>query len=482
MSSNKAGNNHIANLANNIADSSTITESQFGLIIGSCMYSLSAMTIAAVLVYVFLNAQFQGPALNIWMVFILLIDSICLYLIWKVSKRRMTERIYSQHGRQSILVFTILFGMAWGAAGLILLPLAEAHDQLVIFVILLGVVTGVAMTLAYRFIYAITFVLLVMLPLMTGIFISEEIAGVSAILLNILMSIYLLFLLKNILLLYDNTNRLLYQQALSTDRELALSIQCEQAIQASQSKSVFLANMSHELRTPMHAILGFSDLGTSKVASQTPEKLASYFSRIHESGQRMLGLLDDVLELSKLETDRVCLDLSEQDINSTVNFVVDKLRHLLEEHSLTVDVTSTTENTIASFDYDKLIQVLQHLLKNAIRFSPANSTITICLEDAYLSSTENQAETAGSPAISITVKDQGAGMTQTELETVFEKPAHPGKKGKITNGSGLGLAICKQIIKQHGGEIQARNNNTGGSAFTLTIPRSGPLISDQHPD
>lgn len=471
MCSNKAGQDRYTSQESNAASRSTTVLSQIDLINGSCIFSLFTMTIAALLLYAFLDSQFRGSTLNIWIASILLIDSICLYFIWNCTKRKMTGQVYNHYAQQSILIYTILFGMSWGAAGFFLLPLADVQGKLIILVILLGVVAGITTTLAYQYKYAITFVLLVMLPLMTGIFIVGEIAGVSAILLNMILAIYMVLLFNNIMVLYRNINRLLFQQSLSTDREKKLSLQCEDAIDASRAKSAFLANMSHELRTPMHAILGFSDLGASKVATQPPEKLSSYFMRIHESGQRLLKLLDDLQELSRLETDNVNLDLSEQDISSAIDFVIDKLRPLLEERSLTIDVTSTTDNTVALFDYDQIILVLNNLLLNAIRSSPTSSKITVCIEDAYLSSTDSETETPASAAISISVLDKGTDIAEHEPEAVFDTCVQSTSSGRESKDRCPGLAICKQIIKQHGGEVRAYNNEDSGAALTFIIPR-----------
>lgn len=457
----------------------SIQYSQIDLIYQSLAYSMTAMSVAALVLYLLLNHRFDDRVLDIWIILILLVNLFVYFSARHFAKLKKTGHVNYQYAIRLLLFCTVLTGMAWGGAGLFLIPWVDTPGKLIIVILLMAVATASTTTLAYHYKYAITFILLVMLSLMTGVYISGDVSNLDPIRLNILLGIYLFFLVKNTMELNRNSDQMLYFEALSLDRERELSGQREQALRAKKTMSAFLANMSHEMRTPMHAILGLSDLGESKVATLPAEKLANYFSRINESGQRLLKLMDALLDLSKLEAGHMTFELAESDLRLTIETVIEKFSPILQERSVTVDIASETHDTTALYDNGKLMQVIQNLLSNAIQFSPAHSNITVCLQDANLPVESHETESASRPAISVAVMDQGAGIPEDELEKVFDKFVQSGKAGSGAGGAGLGLSICKEIIQYHGGVIQARNNDAGGAVITFTIPRKGATATTQ---
>lgn len=242
----------------------------------------------------------------------------------------------------------------------------------------------------------------------------------------------------------------------------------EIAERANQAKSTFLANMSHELRTPMHSILAFSEFGIDK--SEEGSKLNSYFSRINSSGQRLLGLLNDLLDLSKLESGRVQLKIERGNILDVINKAANELKSLSKNKSQNIQIdVKDNINTIAMFDHIYMLQVVSNLLSNAIKFSPEHSYISISVfkvqENDILNGTE--IETSG---VAITVTDQGPGVPQQELRGIFSKFIQSSKTSSGSGGTGLGLAICKEIITEHSGQIWAQNNEEGGLTLSVVIP------------
>ena len=235
------------------------------------------------------------------------------------------------------------------------------------------------------------------------------------------------------------------------------------------------ANMSHELRTPMHAILGFSALGGGKVGKVSDEKLAGYFNRINESGQRLLTLLNGLLDLSKLEVGRMQFEMARHDILDTIETVIEEFTPLFYSRTLSVELHSNTDSSIAEFDNEKIIQVIRNLLSNAIKFTPDNKTLNIYLNDAVLPAC-NDVEMAV-PAIAVAIKDQGPGIPEDELEAVFEKFNQSSITGNGAGGTGLGLTISKEIIVYHKGSISAANNEDAGVTSTFIIPRKQSMES-----
>ncbi len=236
---------------------------------------------------------------------------------------------------------------------------------------------------------------------------------------------------------------------------------------ANIAKSEFLANMSHELRTPMHAILSFADMGQGKTKGLEQKKISRYFSNIHESGYRLLRLLNDLLDLSKLESGKMDFEIRRNDITEAVQIVAEELDGIMNEKSIKLDVVSPEIDTIATFDLDKIIQVLRNVISNAIKFSPVNGTVTVSFSSSMI---PNDNGSGGVPSISIAVTDEGIGIPEAELESVFDKFVQSSKTKTGAGGTGLGLAICKEIIAAHGGDIRAESTLSGNTIFLVDLP------------
>ncbi|MCF6282835.1 MAG: PAS domain S-box protein [Candidatus Polarisedimenticolaceae bacterium] len=238
---------------------------------------------------------------------------------------------------------------------------------------------------------------------------------------------------------------------------------------ANHAKSEFLANMSHELRTPMHAILSFAALGERKIEGATRERLLSYFSRISVSGERLMLLLNDLLDLSKMEAGHVEFDLQLHDLREVVELAVNDFSALLNEHSQTIKIVSTKLDTNVWFDKPRMLQVLSNLLSNAIKFTPDGRSIEISFAQDELS-VGRRDDDIKVPAIAVSVADQGIGVPEDELDAVFNQFIQSSKTNTGAGGTGLGLAISKDIIVGgHHGTLKA-DNHANGAVFTFVIP------------
>ncbi len=252
-----------------------------------------------------------------------------------------------------------------------------------------------------------------------------------------------------------------------TERILSkqLKIDKEIAERANASKSEFLANMSHELRTPMHAILSFSSFGIKRLNSATPEKQLSYFEKIHLSGERLLSLLNDLLDLSKIESGKLTFDFALHDLNSIVKQAVSEQESLLKNKRLTLNHINSGCSVKAEFDGAKIAQVVTNLLSNAIKFSKQGASLSI-----EISQDELFSDLGNTPALRLSVTDQGIGVPKGELECIFDKFIQSSKTKSNAGGTGLGLSICKEFIDAHHGRIWAENNAGNGAIFNFVIP------------
>ena len=244
----------------------------------------------------------------------------------------------------------------------------------------------------------------------------------------------------------------------------------ESAEKANRSKSEFLANISHELRTPMHGILSFSKFGMDKHKNISIEKIGSYFSKINSSGKRLLLLLNDLLDLSKLEAGQMKLQLNRINLNQAVLNIKEEYTTLLSERHVQIKVHH--ENSVPTeiqCDDGKITQVLHNIISNAFKFSPEGSTIHINITSSTLG-----AEDDATPAIKVSISDEGAGIPEGETELIFDQFVQSSKTKSGTGGTGLGLAICKEIIALHYGKIWAENNEERGATISFLIPQQQP--------
>lgn len=237
----------------------------------------------------------------------------------------------------------------------------------------------------------------------------------------------------------------------------------EAAEHANRMKSEFLSNISHELRTPLHSIMSFSRLGIKKAPdANQAEKVAGYFERIHASGSRLTGLVDDLLNLAKLEAGKIVLDLSIVDLGTLVTEVSSTLDALLISRRQFIRIENRLDHQAVRIDPNRFSQVLLNLIGNASKFAPADSPIEVGLSAATLPS--------GEAAFRLDVADHGPGIPDDELEDVFGKFVQSSRTKTGAGGTGLGLAICRQIVMAHGGTICAANRPEGGAIFEVLIP------------
>jgi signal transduction histidine kinase len=227
---------------------------------------------------------------------------------------------------------------------------------------------------------------------------------------------------------------------------------------ASRHKSEFLANTSHELRTPLNAILGYTELIQDNVYGEVPEKIREILDRVQSNGRHLLGLINDVLDLSKIEAGQLTLSTSEYSIKEVVQTVVAYAEPLAAEKKLLLKAEVGDNLPRAEGDERRITQALLNLVGNAIKFTDTGA-VTV------------QAAAGAGDSIEIRVIDTGPGIAVADRERIFEEfqqvdSSSTRKKG----GTGLGLSISKKIIEMHGGRIWVESEPGQGSIFHFTLP------------
>ena len=251
------------------------------------------------------------------------------------------------------------------------------------------------------------------------------------------------------------------QQQAETKAALAdeFRIAKEKAEEANHAKSEFLANMSHELRTPLHGILSFGRLGVSRLKTAPAEKILKYFEQIVGSGEVLLNLLNDLLDLSKLEAGHMEFQFELTDLNERIE------AQILAIHGLAIDKQIRIETRYAGnlpkilADSNRIDQVIRNLLSNALKFSPEKSQVEI---ETRLSETH----------VCIRVLDEGPGVPEKECDSIFDKFTQASSTKSNAGGTGLGLSISREMVIQHGGSIRMNNRPNGGAEFEICLPIS----------
>jgi len=226
---------------------------------------------------------------------------------------------------------------------------------------------------------------------------------------------------------------------------------------ASQHKSEFLANMSHELRTPLNAIIGFSEVLSERMFGELNEKQEEYLKDIYASGTHLLSLINDILDLSKIEAGRMELELTGFDLPTALDNAMTLVRERAGRRSIALHLNVDERLGQVRADERKIRQVVLNLLSNAIKFTPEGGRIEV-------------AAVSKDGSVEVSVSDTGVGIAPADQEAVFEEFRQVGTAEKKAEGTGLGLTLCRKFIELHGGRIWVKSQVGVGSTFTFTIP------------
>jgi signal transduction histidine kinase len=226
---------------------------------------------------------------------------------------------------------------------------------------------------------------------------------------------------------------------------------------ASQHKSQFLANMSHELRTPLNAILGYTELIADGIYGEVPERMGEVLERVDKSGRHLLGLINDILDLSKIEAGQLTLALGPYAMDGVAQTVATQVGALAAEKQLGFEVVLPEDLPIGQGDERRLTQVLLNLVGNAIKFTDTGKVVVRVgtSDDAYV----------------VSVTDTGPGIAEADREKIFEEFQQADTtRAKAKGGTGLGLAISRRIVEMHGGRLWVDSTLGEGSTFSFTVP------------
>ena len=226
---------------------------------------------------------------------------------------------------------------------------------------------------------------------------------------------------------------------------------------ASRTKSAFLATMSHELRTPLNSIIGFSDV----IVSQKDPKTAEYAQHIAKSGRRLLDVVSDILDISKIESGSFVLNPQPADLAEIADAAADTMRDAIAEKHQTLDVRVPRDLAMLTVDAKRIKQILVNLLSNASKFTSERGRIILV------------ARANPDGGASVAVADTGVGLSQDQIATALKPFGQvQGHLSRTQEGAGLGLPIARGLARQHGGDLFIESTPGQGTTVLLTLPRS----------
>lgn len=241
------------------------------------------------------------------------------------------------------------------------------------------------------------------------------------------------------------------KQAFKTIKEQNAKI-----LEADKVKNDFLANISHELRTPLNAIIGFSDILSNKLIGELNEKQSEYVKDIHVSGIHLLGMINELLDISKLEAKAMKINKSSFCISLALNEVINIVKPLASKKN--IKILCEFEDKEIYVDFQKIMQILYNLLSNAIKFSHENSKIFVTVEFDLKS-------------VTLKIKDEGVGIPKKDQLRIFEKFVQlESAYTKKESSTGLGLTITKELVEMHDGTISLESEPQKGSTFIVKLP------------
>ncbi|WP_291840966.1 HAMP domain-containing sensor histidine kinase, partial [Brevundimonas sp.] len=240
-------------------------------------------------------------------------------------------------------------------------------------------------------------------------------------------------------------------------RELGLEVARNEAEAREQGKTRFLANMSHELRTPLNAVLGFSDIMRQRLFGPIPDRYAEYADNIHQAGGHLLDLINDLLDVSKIEAERYTLTVEKFDAREVVSDAMALVRVNAEDKGVSLSGVLPADAVEVSADRRALKQIALNLLSNAVKFTPEGGAATVTVE-------------AVGPYLEIIVADTGVGIAPEDVKRLGRPFEQAGAPEQRRQGTGLGLSLVRAFTELHGGRMSIESTLGEGTAVTVRMP------------
>jgi len=452
-----------------LENSIRVRSEQVRYIYDSFLSALLGTFLAAIMLFFLQWSYVDQDALLLWLLVFFVFNFSRVFMVVRFNQLQPDDYACKAWGTY-FSISSFIMSLVWCVGIYISFPEDDLSHQLTVAMVVVGLSAGAVSTISVQISTFFLFVSPILLTIIVLFFFADQMVIVGAL---VMMS---LFIFSGAMKIGRSNTLNITLRIEADERQDSLLKAGEVAREASQAKSDFLANMSHELRTPLHGIMGFTQLALQSVEANSDSKLKKYLSQISNSSERLKVLLDDLLDISKLEAGQMELKYQYYDL-------ADIFADCIAEQKVAID----NKHLVLEYDWPdaslpevwcdgvRIGQVIFNLLSNAIKFSPDAGTLRIFATESRITSIDNSTIAA----VRFGIADSGRGIPESELELVFDKFVQSSKNKVSDGGTGLGLAISREIVLAHHGRIWADSNNGQGAVFTVMLPLAWPGLMSE---
>jgi len=377
---------------------------------------------------------------------------------WRYFKNRKNDTVDITKAYGLYLAGIVANGVGWSLIIFFLFPVVDLSGQILLLIVVMGFSAAAHTTLGFKKTPIISFVFLLTLPLAYVVYQSTVLPNSIAILIAIIF--HAIFVIRSSLMFYSSTYTMLGSTEIAVQREQELELQTEEANSANQAKSEFLSRMSHELRTPLNAVLGMNELLIRDSKEPLNEKQIGRAYKINDAGKHLLSIVDDVLDLSRIEAGNMDVSLALTDCQATISESIKLIENKAASKDITIINEASTSEAYVIADAKRLKQIIVNLLDNAVKYNKRGGQITISLNSVDRN------------FIRISVIDTGYGIPQESRDKLFLPFSRLNAEHLDVDGTGIGLSLCKQLVELMDGSIGMENQADKGCCFWVEVPRA----------
>ncbi len=439
---------------------------QIDLLYNNQTLAVVSTAAAVFLLMFFLNLSVPWSDLFPWAGMFAMVLSTRMLATWLYQyKKRSHHPLESGLAEKLYFAGVALTGASWGLMMINLFPRLDSDSQILLLLTVQGFVSVSHNTMGYRRLPYLCYTLLLALPAVYVVYHADFSYPVAIMLLLV---IHLVFVMRTANASYNGFTAMLYLQEESISREHKLLLQREQASLANQAKSEFLSRMSHELRTPLNAVLGMNELQMLDKHEPLSQQQRERAEKINEAGKHLLSLVNDVLDLSRIEAGSLVVRLEPVDLQQTIRDACKLVETRAAEQSVTIGFEALPEPVWVRADAQRLKQVVVNLLDNAVKYNRVGGSVTIGLSSGRGDSWR------------LSVVDTGYGIAQQDMSELFKPFARLDQNRSSIDGAGIGLSFSKQLVEIMHGEIGVDSRVGEGSCFWVEMPAAEPVVQTGH--